>query len=104
MIDSIELIFRDQALKMWNLDCYHPLRRQEVGHAGDKVVERGYLGQNVVGGDHVRVAMLRDDLSCEFRVEERSKRGNATGASSFCYVCGRLDTQHPLTELDKVLQ
>ena len=47
----IELIFRDQALKIWNLECYHPLRRQEVGHAGDKVVERGYLGQNVVGGD-----------------------------------------------------
>ena len=81
-----------------------PSGRQEVGHAGDEVVELRHLRQNVVGGDQVRVAMLGDDLSCGFGAEERRQRGDAAGASRFRHVGGGLDTKHPLTELEKMLQ
>ena len=67
VVNRIELIFRDQPLDMRNLDGYHALRSQEVGHAGDEVVKLRHLRQNIVGGDQVRVAMLGDDLLSRFR-------------------------------------
>ena len=70
VVNRIELVFRDQPLDMRNLDGYHALRSQEVGHAGDEVVELRHLRQNIVGGDQVCVAMLGDDLSRGFGAEE----------------------------------
>ena len=60
--------------------------------------------QNIVGGDQVRVPMLGDDLSRGFGAEECGPRRDAPGASRLRHVGGGLDTEHPLPELEKMLQ
>ena len=81
-----------------------PSGPKQQGHAGDEVVELRNLRQNIVGGDQVGVAVLGDDLSRGFGVEECGPRRDAPGASRLGHVGGGLDTEHPLTELDEMLQ
>jgi hypothetical protein len=68
---------------MRDLDGYHALRSQKVGHASDEVVELRHLRQNIVGDDQVRVPMLGDDLSRGFGAEECRTRWDAPGASRY---------------------
>ena len=89
---------------MRNLDCYDTLRRQEVRHAGDEVVELRNLRENIIGDDQVRVAMLGDDSSRNFGVEKGGACRDALGASRLRHIGGGFNTKHPLTRVEKMLQ
>ena len=95
VIDRVELVLGDQPLEMRDFDRDNALRAEEEGHAGDEVVELRHLRQNVVGGNQVCVAVLGDDLSCGFSIEERREAWESPGREPFPPRSRRVRYQAP---------
>ena len=104
VVDRVELVLGDEAPEMRDLDGHNPVRCQQMGDAGNEVVELGHLRQHVIGDDQVGVALLRRNLVRHLGAEEGDARGHALGASRRRHVGRRLDAEHPLTERKEMLQ
>ena len=77
MVDGVELVLRDQALQMRELERDDTLRLEQALHAGDEVVEVGHLRQHVVADDEVGLLALGGEPLGKRRAEELDQRRHA---------------------------
>ena len=104
VVDRIELVLVDQALKMRHLDGDHAFRRQEMRHAGDEIVELRHLRQHVVGDDQIGMPALGHDLSSQSLAEEGVERRDAAFRRLFRDIGGGLDAEDRHAEADEMLE
>ena len=105
MVDRVELVFRDQPLEMRNLDRDDALRRPR-GRAmpATKSLSCGTCARTLLAA--IKSAWPCSATTClaVSVLKNAVSVGNAPGASRLRHVGGRLDTKHPLTEREKMLQ
>ena len=104
MVDSVELIFGDQALEMRHLDGDDAFGRQEMRHAGDEIVELRHLRQHIVGHDQIGAVTFSHHLRRSFGAEKGVERRNAGLPRRLGNIGSRLDAEHRHAEADKMLQ
>ena len=94
MVDRVVFEVLDQLRKVGELERRRPVRREELGDAGDEVVDVRHLGQHVVAEDEVCRATFGRQSCAELGAEELRDRRHAAGHRSLCHVARRLDSQH----------
>ena len=104
VIDGVELVLVDQRLEMRELERDDALRRQQMRHAGDEVVEVGHLRQHVVADDEVGGLAFGDEPLGEADAEELDQRRDVLLARDLGDVGGRLDAGDGHAERQEMLQ
>ena len=104
VVDGVKLVFRDQALKMRHLDGDDALRRQQVRHAGDEVVELRHLCQHIVGDDQIGVPPVGHHFSRGFGIEEGDECRNACLSRGFRHIGSGFDAKNRHAEFNEMLQ
>src|SRR5215470_11948792 len=103
MVDRVELISFDQALEVRELQRDHAVALEEQRHSGDKVIEIGNLGKDIVADDKVGPFALGYKPFCKRQPEELDQRGYALLDSNGGDVRCGLYTQHGNAERREML-
>ena len=104
MVDRVELVLRDQALDVRELQRDDAFRFEKDGHASDEVVEVRNLREHVVADDEVGLDPFRHELPCEAHAEEIDASRYSFCDCRFRDVRGGLDTKHRDAERLKMLE
>ena len=89
---------------MRHLDGDDALRRQQMRHGGDEVIELGHLRQHIVGNDQIGVPVVGHHLPRCFGTEEGDERRNACLSRRLRHIGGGLDAKHRHAEGNEMLQ
>ena len=93
VVDGVELEPLHQLAQVGRLDNGDAARLEDAGDAGHEAVEIGYVGDDVVGMDHVGRPATAGQLVGQVAGEELGQGGHAAGCRHFGDVPGRVDAQ-----------
>src|SRR5262249_13839026 len=96
--------FLDQALEMWELECDDAVRREEMRHAADEIVEIRHLGQNVVSDDEVGLLAFVGKPLRKGQPEEFDQRRDALAPRDLRDIRRRLYPHNRHAERQEVLK
>ena len=104
VVDGVELIALDQPLQVRELHRDDTLRGQQGAQALHEVVDVRHVGQHVVAGDQVGLAVFGGNGAAGGFAEELHRGGHAALDGHLGHVGRRLHTQHRDARSDEVLQ
>ena len=104
MIDGVELVLVDQPLEMRELERDHAVRRQQMRHAADEIIEVRHLRQNVVADDEVGLLAFGGEPLRERQPEKLDQRRNILAPRHLGHVGGGLDPDDRHAERQEVLK
>ncbi len=102
VVDRVVLESLDEPQEMWELEGRGAARCEQNRDALDEVVDVRHVGEDVVAGDQVSVAVLCDDLAGECGPEELRQRRHPDLLRSSGDVLRRLDAEDPNARADEM--
>jgi len=100
----VELALRDEPQQVRKLHCDHAIRRQQLFHPGDEVVEIGDVRQNVVADEKIRASDPVPEVPGGIEAEVQDLRRDAAVLGDRRHVGSRLDSQHVEATCRKMLE
>src|SRR5215475_12746199 len=104
MVDRVELISLDQALEVRELQRDHAVALEKQRHSGNKIIEIGNLGKDIVADDKVGPFALGYQPFCKRQAEELHQGGYTLLDGNGGDVGCRLYSQDGNAERGEMLQ
>src|SRR5262245_4032581 len=104
VIDSVELVFGHQPLKVRKLQRDGACRLEQLPHASDEIIDVGNLRQHIVGHDQVRLLAFGRKLKGKPLAEEVDPCRYPLLDSNLGDIGGGLDAEDRNAEWQEMLQ
>src|SRR6185503_7556056 len=104
VVNRVELIFVHEPHQMRELHGNHSRALQQHLQACDKVVDVGYMCEDIISEQQIGLFSLRDKLTGGFYTEEFNERRNSFALRHCSNIGSGLNTKNRNTPLNKVLE